>query len=115
MKRKTKAGLTLLDRIEGNVDELKFDIQQLFHIFRGYGYMIKRKFELAYESYTKAKSTDNSSIFNKYICSGVVKLKAKEHSEALKLFSEAMKIFPDKKIILVYQFATYISAYIISK
>jgi tetratricopeptide (TPR) repeat protein len=115
MKRKTKAGLILLDGIEKEVEELKLDVQQLFHTFRGYGYMIKRKFEAAYEAYTKVKSTDNSSIFNKHICSGIIKLKEKKYSEALKFFSEAMKVYPDKKIILVYQFVTYISAYIISR
>ena len=118
MKRKIKPGLASFSKVEKDIETVKPNIQSLYYTFKGYGCMIKHKFEAAYECYNKAEAKlelDNSAIFNKAICKGVIKLKEKDFTCALEIFHDALKLFPKKKTASVYQFITYIFSYLSSK
>ena len=46
MKRKHRAGLKMLSKIENDVTKLKPDIQTIYYLFRSYGNMAKHDFEV---------------------------------------------------------------------
>jgi len=87
----------------------------MFYLFKAYGCLVKHQFEAAFICYEKAGKLDELATFNKYICEGILKLKAKEYNQALRSFSMASILLPNNKNGYLYQAIAHVASYLTTK
>ncbi|CAD8188211.1 unnamed protein product [Paramecium pentaurelia] len=112
MKRNFEDGVQLLTEMitkNHQSDNLKFQAHQ----YRAYGYFCLSKFNLANQDLELYQENllEKASLYNKFLCHGIIKYEDNELEQSKKQFQLAHKILPNKIEPLFYQSIIQIKKY----
>ncbi|CAD8164820.1 unnamed protein product [Paramecium octaurelia] len=112
MKRKFEDGVQFLTEMitkNHQSDNLKFQAHQ----YRAYGYFCMSKFNLAKQDLELYQENllEKASLYNKFLCYGIIKYEDNELEQSKREFSLAHKMLPNKMEPLFYQAIIQIKKY----